>query len=82
LFPLKNFRIKIYKTIILHVVSYGCETWSLTVRVEHRLRVSESRVLGRTFRPKRDEVEGGWRRLHKEELQNLYNSPNSIRQIT
>jgi hypothetical protein len=52
-------KIKIYKTIILHVVLYGCETWSLTLREEHRLRVFENRVLSRIFGPKRDEVAGG-----------------------
>jgi hypothetical protein len=60
---------------------YGCETWSLTLRKEHRLRVFENRVLRRIFRPKRDEVLGEWRRFHNEELHNLYSSPNIIRQI-
>jgi hypothetical protein len=55
----KNVRIRIYKTIILPVVLYGCETWSLTLREEHRLRVFENRVLRRIFGPKRDEVTGG-----------------------
>jgi hypothetical protein len=68
----KNTKIKIYRTIILPVVSYGCETWSLTLREEHRLRVFESRVLRRIFGPKRDEVTGEWRRLHNEELNDLY----------
>jgi hypothetical protein len=57
-------KIRIYKTIILPVVLYGCETWSLTLREEHRLRVFENRVLRRIFGPKRDEVTGGWRKLH------------------
>jgi hypothetical protein len=68
---MKNVDIKIYKTIILPVVLYGCETWSLTLREEHRLRVFENRVLRRIFRPKRDEVTGDWRKLRNEELQNL-----------
>jgi hypothetical protein len=57
----KNVKVRIYKTIILHVVLYGCETWSLTVREEHKLRVFETRVLRRIFGPKRDGVTGGWR---------------------
>jgi hypothetical protein len=57
-------KIKIYKTIILLLVLYGCETLSLTLREEHRLRVSENRVLRRIFGPKKDEVTGGWRKLH------------------
>jgi hypothetical protein len=60
-------KIKIYKTIILPVMLYGCETWSLMLR-EHRLRVFENRVLRRIFGPKRDKVTGGWRKLHNEEL--------------
>jgi hypothetical protein len=63
------------------VVLYGCETWSLTLREEHRLRVIESRVLRRIFGPKRDEVTGGWRKLHNEELHNLYSSSSIIRMI-
>jgi hypothetical protein len=62
----KNVKIKIYRTIILPVVLYGCETWSLTVKKERRLRVSENRVLRRIFEPKRDEVTGEWRKLHNE----------------
>jgi hypothetical protein len=73
-------KIKIYKTIILPVVLYGCETWSLTLKKEHRLRVFENRVL-RRFGPKRDEVTGGWRKLHNEELHGLYSSPSIIRVI-
>jgi hypothetical protein len=68
-------------TIILPVVLYGCETWSLTLREEHRLRVFENRVLRRIFGPKRDEETGGWRKLHNEELHNLYSSPSVIRMI-
>jgi hypothetical protein len=63
------------------VVLYGCETWSLTLREEHRLRVSENRVLRRIFGPKMDEVTGGWRKLHNEELHGLYFSPSIIRVI-
>jgi hypothetical protein len=61
------------------VILYGCETWSLTLREEHRLRVFENKVLRRIFEPKRDEVTGGWRKLHNEELHNLYSSPSIIR---
>ena len=64
----KNLKIKIYRTIILSVVLYGCETWSLTLREEHRLRVFENRVLRGIFGPKRDGVTGEWRKLHNEEL--------------
>jgi hypothetical protein len=60
---------------------YGCETWSLTLREEHRLKVFENRVLRRIFGLKRDEVTGGWRRLHNEELRVLYSSPSIIRTI-
>jgi hypothetical protein len=63
-------------TYILPVVLYGCETWSLTLREEHRLRVFENRVLRRIFGPKRDEVAGRWRKLHNKELRDLYSSPN------
>jgi hypothetical protein len=62
-------------------VQYGCETWSLTLREEHRLRVFENRVLRRIFGPKTDEVTGGWRKLHNDELHNLYSSPSIIRMI-
>jgi hypothetical protein len=70
-----------YKTIILTVVLYECETWSLILREEHRVRVFKNRVLGRIFGPKTDEVTGGWRKLHNEELHNLYSSPSIIRMI-
>jgi hypothetical protein len=63
------------------VVFYGCETWSLTLRDEHRLRVFENRVLWRIFGPKRDEIRREWRRLHNEELNELYSLPNIIRVI-
>ena len=72
----KNIKIRRYKTIILPVVLYGCETWSLTLREEHKLRVLKS-----MFGLKRDEVTGGWRKLHNEELHNVYSSPSTIRMI-
>jgi hypothetical protein len=77
----RNVKIKIYKTIILLVVLYGCQTLSLTLREECRLRVFENRVLRRIFGPKRDEVTGSWRKLHNEELHGLYSSPRIIRVI-
>jgi hypothetical protein len=66
---------------VLPVVLYGCETWSLTLREEQRLKVFENRVLRRMFGPKKDEAKGKWRRLHNEELNDLYSSPNIIRVI-
>jgi hypothetical protein len=60
---------------------YGCETWSVTLREEHKLRVIENRVIRTLFGSKRDEVTGGWRKLHNEELHNLYSSPSIIRMI-
>jgi hypothetical protein len=74
-------KIRIYKSIILPVVLYGCETWSLIFRDEHRLRVFENMVLRGIFGPKRDEMTGDWRKLRNEELHNLYSSPNIIRMI-
>jgi hypothetical protein len=74
-------KVRIYKTIILPVILYGCDTWSLTVREEHKLRVFENRVLRRIFGPKRDGVTGGWKKLYNKELHNLYSSPNIIRII-
>jgi hypothetical protein len=79
--PSRNVKVKVYKIKILPVVLYGCESWSLTLREEHRLRAFENRVLRKMFRPKRDEVAGEWRKLHNEELHNLFLSPNIIRQI-
>ena len=70
----KNLKIKIYRTINLPVVLYGCDTWSLTLREERRLRVFENRVLRRIFGPKRDGVTGEGRKLHNEELNDLYSS--------
>jgi hypothetical protein len=75
-----NLKIKVYKTVILPVVLYGCETWSLALREEHRLRVFENTVLRRIFGPEREE-DGSWRKLHNDELHNLYSSPNIIRVI-
>jgi hypothetical protein len=77
----RNVKDKIYKTIILPFVLYGCETLSLTLREEHRLRVFENRVLRRIFGAKRDDVMGKWRKLRNEEFHNLYSSPNIIRLI-
>jgi hypothetical protein len=77
----RNLKIKIYRNIILPVVFYGCETWSLTLREELRLRVFENRVLRRVFGPKRDEVTGEWRKLHNEELNDLYSLPNIVRVV-
>jgi hypothetical protein len=77
----RNLKFKIYKTIISAVVLYGCETWSLTLREEYRLKVFENRVLRRIFGPKRNEVTGEWRKLHNGELHDLFSSPGTIRQI-
>jgi hypothetical protein len=76
----RNVKVKIYKTIILPVVLYGCETWSLILREEHRLRAFENRILRKIFGSKSDEVTEKWRKLHNEELHNLYSSPDIIRQ--
>jgi len=77
----KNLKIKIYKTIILPVVLYGCETWSLILREKRRLREFENRVLRMVFGPKRDEVTGEWRKLHNEELSEVYSLPNIVRVV-
>jgi hypothetical protein len=76
----KNLKIKIYKIVILPVVLYGCETWSLTFGEEHRLRVFENRVLRKIFGPKREE-DRSRRKLHNDELHSLYASPNIFRVI-
>jgi hypothetical protein len=77
---IKNLKIKIYKTVILPVVLYGCETWSLALGVEHTLRVFENSVLRKIFGPKREE-DGSCRKLHNDELHSLYSSPNIVRVI-
>jgi hypothetical protein len=76
----KKLKIKIYQTVIFPVVLYGCETWSLTLGEEHRLAVFENRVLRKIFGPKREE-DGSWRKLHNDELDSLYSSPNIVRVI-
>jgi hypothetical protein len=76
----KNLKIKIYKTVILPVVLYACETWSLTLGEEHKLRVFENRVLRKIFGPKREE-DRSWRKLHNDELHSLYSSLNIVRVI-
>ena len=77
----KNITIKIYRRIILPVILFGCETWSLKQREKHKWRVFENRVLRKIFGPNRDEVTGVLRRLHNEEIYDLYSSPNIIRLI-
>jgi hypothetical protein len=77
----KIIKIKIYKTITLPLVLYGCETGFLTLREEHRLGVFENRMLRRIFLPKRDEIAGAWRKLRNEELHNLYSSSSIVRMI-
>ena len=72
----KNLKIKVYRTITLPVVLYGCETWSPTLREEHRLTVFENRVLRKIFGPKKDEVTGEWRKLHNDEFNDLYPKHN------
>ena len=77
----KKRKVNTYETIILPVVLYGCETWSLTLREEHRLRVFENKVLRKIFGAKRDEMTGKWRKLYNAELHALYSSPNIIRSL-
>jgi len=77
----KNLKIRIYRTIIFPVVLYGCETWSLTLGEETKLRVFENKVLSRIFGPRRDEVMEEWRRMLNEELNDLYSSSNIVRLI-
>jgi len=74
----KYFKMKIYRTIMLHVSCYGYETWLLTLREERRLRMSENRLMRGIFGPKRDEVTRECRKLHNEELNDLYSSPNIV----
>ena len=77
----KKLKIKIYRTIILPIVLYGCETWALTLTEERRFRVFENRVLRRVFGRKRVEVTGEWRKLHSEELSDLYSLSNIVRVV-
>jgi hypothetical protein len=76
---IEELKFEVYKTVILPVLLYGCVTWSLIFGEEHRLRVFENNVL-RIFGHKREE-DGSWRKLHNDELHNLYSSPNIIREI-
>jgi hypothetical protein len=78
-YAIQKIKIKVYSNTILPVVLYGCETWSLTLREERRLIMFENRVTRRLFGPKREEVIGEWRKLHNEELNGTYASPNIIR---
>jgi len=75
----KNLKIKIYRTVIFPVVLYGCETWSLTLKEDRRLRVFENRVLRRIFGPKREEVTSYWRKLHNDLLNDHYSLPSIVR---
>ena len=77
----KNLKIKIYRIIILSVVLYGCETWSLILREEMKLRMIENKIFRRIFGPRRVELTGHWSRLHNEGLNDLYSSPNIVRVI-
>ena len=77
----KKLKVNTCKTIILPVVLYGCETWSLMLREEHRLRVFGNKILRIIFGAKRDEITGEWRKLHNGELHALYSSPNIIRNL-
>ena len=77
----KKYKVNTYKTIILPVVLYGCETWSLMLREEHRLRVFENIILRKIYGAKRDEFTGEWRKLHNAELHALYSLPNIIRDL-
>ena len=74
-------KVETYKTIILPVAMYGSETWSLTLREEHRLRVFENKVLRKIFGAKEDEIRGEWIKLHNAELHALHSSPNIIRSL-
>jgi hypothetical protein len=74
----KNEKIRICKTTVWPVVQYGCETWSVTLKEEHKMRMFEDRMLRRIFGPKRDEVTGGLRKLHNEEFRDLRSSPKTV----
>ena len=78
---LKKLKVNTYKTTILPVVLYGCETWSLTMREEQRLRVFENKELRKKFLAKRDEITGEWKKLHNADLHALYSLPNIIRNL-
>ena len=80
-FVIQKFKIEVNRTTILSVVVYGCEFWPLTLRVDRKLRVFENRVLRRTFGSKMDKVTGEWRKLHNEELIDLYSSPSIFRVV-
>ena len=77
----KKLKVNTYKTIILLVALYGCETWYLTFREEHRLRVFENKVLRKSFGAKRNEITGEWRKLHNSALHSLYSSQNITSEI-
>ena len=75
----RKLKLKIYRTVILPVILYGCESWSTTVADEQKLRVFENKILRKIYGPKRDEMTGEWRRLHNEELHGLYDSPDVVK---
>ena len=75
----RKLKLKIYRTVILPVILYGCESWSTTLADEHKLHVFENKVLRKIYGPKRDEMTGEWRRLHNEELHGLYDSPDVVK---
>jgi hypothetical protein len=77
----RNIKIKIYRTIMLLVIMYGCETWQFTLTEEHRLRVTEKRVLKKIYGPEWEEVTGDWRKLHNEEVHHWCISPNIVKVI-
>jgi hypothetical protein len=78
---IQNYKYEIYRTIILPVVLYGWETWSVAMGEEHRLRVFENRMVTKTFGPKKDELTSEWRRIHNEELYDTCSSPNIFQVI-
>ena len=77
----KKLKLNTYKTVILPVVLYGCETWSLTLREENRSKVFENEVLRKIFGAKKDEITGEWRKLHNADLHAFYSSQNIIRSL-